>query len=87
MTLYWPIALIVLSNVFYHICSKATPSSINPFASLTVTYGVAFVLCVILYFATVKGGQSASGIQAGQLVQLCLWLNPCGAGGGLHLHV
>lgn len=56
MTLYWPIALIVLSNVFYHICSKATPSSINPFASLTVTYGVAFVLCVILYFATVKGG-------------------------------
>lgn len=56
MTLYWPIALIVLSNVFYHICSKATPAAINPFASLTVTYGVGLLLCVILYFATAKGG-------------------------------
>ena len=56
MTMYWPIALIVLSNVFYHICSKATPSAVNPFASLTVTYGVGLLLCVMLYYVTSKGG-------------------------------
>ena len=34
----WPIVLVVLSNVVYHICAKAVPEGMNPFASLTVTY-------------------------------------------------
>lgn len=34
--MYWSIAVIVLSNVVYNICSKATPKEISPFASLTV---------------------------------------------------
>lgn len=34
----WPIALVVLSNVVYHICAKSLPAAMNPLASLTVTY-------------------------------------------------
>ncbi len=34
--MYWSIAVIVLSNVVYNICSKATLKEISPFASLTV---------------------------------------------------
>lgn len=58
--MYWPIALIVLSNVFYHVCSKETPSAINPFASLTVTYAVGLLLSLLLYFVTQKGGSLLS---------------------------
>ncbi|MCI2055638.1 MAG: EamA family transporter [Oscillibacter sp.] len=56
MNLYWPIALIVLSNVFYHISSKQTPDSINPLASLTVTYAVATVASGALFFLLNRGG-------------------------------
>lgn len=47
----WPIGLVVLSNVIYQICAKSMPEDIDPFASLTVTYGVSAVVCLILYFA------------------------------------
>ncbi len=53
--MYLPILLIVLSNVFYHICSKETPAAINPFASLTVTYAVGFLASLLLFFITGKG--------------------------------
>lgn len=51
----WPIALIVLSNVCYNICSKETPASVNPFASLTVTYVVGAVFSAALYFVFGSG--------------------------------
>lgn len=47
---FWPIALIVLSNVFYQICAKSVPNSMNPFASLTVTYLVGALLSLVFYF-------------------------------------
>ena len=47
--MWWPIGLIVFSNVFYHICSKQTPSGIQPLAALTVTYLVSAVASGILY--------------------------------------
>lgn len=50
----WPIALVVLSNVVYQICSKSVPSSINPLASLTVTYLVSALTCGILYYVLNK---------------------------------
>ncbi len=56
MMMYLPVALVVLSNVFYHICSKSTPASVSPFASLTVTYLVGAVFSAVLYFFTAKGG-------------------------------
>lgn len=50
----WPIALVVLSNVFYQIAAKEVPDKINPLASLTVTYLVGAVLSLILYFVLNK---------------------------------
>lgn len=46
----WPLALVVVSNVFYQICAKSVPESMNPLASLTITYAVGAVLSFILYF-------------------------------------
>ena len=46
----WPIALVVLSNVMYQICAKKVPNSIDPFASLTITYLVGAATSVLMYF-------------------------------------
>ncbi len=54
--MYLPIAIIVVSNVFYHVCSKSLPEKVNPFAALTVTYLVGAVASGILYFALNRGG-------------------------------
>lgn len=54
MNMYVPIIIVILSNTFYHICTKSTPENLNPFASLTVTYLIGAVVSVILYFLTVK---------------------------------
>jgi len=54
----WPIALVVLSNVFYHITTKSTPRAANAFLSLTVTYIVAGILSFAAYFLT--AGRSAT---------------------------
>ncbi|MBR0441200.1 MAG: hypothetical protein IJK25_04595 [Firmicutes bacterium] len=56
--IYWPIALIVLSNVFYHICSKQVPEAVDPMAALTVTYSVGAVTAVIMYFVLNRGEAS-----------------------------
>lgn len=50
----WPLALVVVSNVFYQICAKSVPESMNPLASLTVTYAVGAVLSFVLYFVLNK---------------------------------
>ncbi len=52
----WPIGLVVLSNVVYQICAKSVPNEMNPFASLTITYGVSAALSAIMFFAFNKGG-------------------------------
>ena len=46
----WPLALVVLSNVFYQICAKSIPAEMNPLASLTVTYAVGAIVSLLLYF-------------------------------------
>ena len=53
---YWPIALIVLANIFYNICSKSIPAEVNPLASLTVTYLIGAAVSAGLYFALNRGG-------------------------------
>lgn len=55
-SMIWPIAIIVLSNVIYNICSKETPSAINPFAALTVTYIVGAISSTVMYYALNRGG-------------------------------
>ena len=56
MSMYLPIAVIVLSNILYNICAKSTPETADPFASLTVTYLVGAALSAVLYFALHRGG-------------------------------
>ena len=53
--MYWPIALAVFADVFYQICSKSTPVSLNPFASLTITYLVGAALSALIFFMTGGG--------------------------------
>ena len=48
----WPVGLIVLSNIFYHITTKITPHEANAFLSLTVTYLVGGALSFLAYFMT-----------------------------------
>lgn len=52
----WPIALVVLSNAVYQICTKSVPDKLNPFASLTITYLVGAALSCLLYFAFNRQG-------------------------------
>lgn len=49
----WPLALVVLSNVVYQVCTKSVPD-INPLASLTVTYFIGALISLILFFALYK---------------------------------
>ncbi len=56
LSYWWPIALIVFSNVVYNVCAKASPEGIDPLASLTVTYAVSAVFSGILYILLSGGG-------------------------------
>lgn len=49
---YWPIIIVVLSNVLYHICSKSISQEINLYFSFLVTYFVAALICLALYLYT-----------------------------------
>ena len=52
----WPVGLIILSNVFYHICTKSSPEGMDPFAVLTVTYIVGALVSTVMYFVLNRGG-------------------------------
>lgn len=56
MSMLWPIALVVLSNVVYQICAKNVPKEMNVMASMTVTYLVGTICSAILFFLTSKNG-------------------------------
>ena len=55
MNMYIPIAIIVVSNIFYHVCSKSMPEKLNPFAALTVTYLVGAAVSAVLFFVLNRG--------------------------------
>ncbi len=52
----WPIALVVFSNVIYHISTKSAPEDLNPLASLTITYLIGALASGVLYFILNPGG-------------------------------
>ncbi|MBQ9346009.1 MAG: EamA family transporter [Oscillibacter sp.] len=56
MQYWWPIGMIVLSNVLYQVCAKASPAAAHPLASLTVTYLVSAACSFGLYFVLEPGG-------------------------------
>ena len=51
-SMLWPILLVVVGNTFYNICAKSTPESVNGFASLTISYLVAGVCALVMFFLT-----------------------------------
>ena len=55
MSYYWPIGLIVVSNVVYQICAKSVPEGANPFASLVITYLISAAFSLIMFCLTRNG--------------------------------
>lgn len=52
----WPIALVVLCNVFYQIFAKGVPGDMDVMASMTVTYLVAAVCSGVMFFVMNRDG-------------------------------
>lgn len=44
-----PLALVVISNTFYHIISKKTPTDANALLSLSVTYIIAAIFTFVVF--------------------------------------
>lgn len=55
MNMYFPIGLIVISNIFYHVCAKSSPSKMDPFALLVLAYILCVIISAVLYFITNPG--------------------------------
>lgn len=55
MNMYFPIGLIVVSNIFYHVCAKSSPAKMDPFALLALAYILCAVISTVLYFVTNPG--------------------------------
>lgn len=53
-SMLYPILIIVLSNVLYNICTKSTPSEVNAFATLSITYLIAALVSFATFFVTSK---------------------------------
>ncbi|MBQ9026429.1 MAG: EamA family transporter [Methanobrevibacter sp.] len=54
LTLILPMVLVVLANTMYNICTKSTPGDVDPFATLIVTYFIAMIVTVILFFVIAR---------------------------------
>src|SRR5256885_17051267 len=49
-----PIAMIVVGGILYHVSQKSTPRGVDPFFSLSVSFGIAALACLAIYF--IRGG-------------------------------
>lgn len=52
----WPVALVVVSNIIYHVAAKCLPGDMDPMASLTITYTVGAVTSWVLFLAVNRNG-------------------------------
>ena len=82
MDLWWPIALIVVSDVAYQVASKSIPAASNPFASLTLTYLVGAVASAAIYLLTSGGASIGSAWRSGNWATLVLGLTIVGLEAG-----
>lgn len=60
---FWPLIVIVVSNVFYNIISKSIPENASPWAVLVVSYLVAAFLSLVAYFIFETGKNFVSSVQ------------------------
>ena len=56
MSMIWPIALVIFSNIIYQICAKGVPRNMDVMASMTITYLVGAVCSAVMYFVMNKNG-------------------------------
>lgn len=56
MSMIWPIALIVFSNVIYQICAKGVPKDMDAMASMTITYLVGAACSAVMFFLMNRHG-------------------------------
>lgn len=56
MSMYWPIMLAVCADIVYQISAKSTPETLNPFASLTITYVIGAAISLVIFYMTSAGG-------------------------------
>ena len=56
MSMIWPIALVVFSNIIYQICAKGVPKNMDAMASMTITYLVGAICSAIMFFVMNKNG-------------------------------
>lgn len=56
MSMIWPIALVVFSNVVYQICAKGVPKDMDTMASMTITYIVGAICSAIMFFVMNRNG-------------------------------
>jgi drug/metabolite transporter (DMT)-like permease len=49
-----PIAMIVIGGVLYHVSQKSTPRGVDPFFSLAISFGIAALACLLIFF--LRGG-------------------------------
>lgn len=52
--MFWPLAILLVSNVMYNVCAKCLPSDVNPLAAIPLVYIMAAIIAVIIYFAVNK---------------------------------
>ena len=48
----WPLLVVVGANTIYNISAKSTPTDVNSFASLAISYAIGMVLCLVMFFIT-----------------------------------
>ena len=63
-SLWWPVGLIVLSDVIYQICAKKISSNASPLAALGMTYLVSALACAALFEIFVPGGNLFAALLA-----------------------
>lgn len=51
---FLPLVMIIGGGVLYHVCQKATPTTLDPFLALCISFGLASLVCLGL-FATREG--------------------------------
>jgi drug/metabolite transporter (DMT)-like permease len=44
-----PLVMIIGGGVLYHVCQKATPSTLDPFLALCISFGLASLACFALF--------------------------------------
>jgi uncharacterized membrane protein len=60
---YLPIALVIVSNVFYHVFQKSIPNGANPILSLIITYLTAAVVSLMILPFCLKDTSLAAEIK------------------------